>query len=409
VTHTGVIDVSLQVTDIHDGEDPNGRVQNAKPGAVYIPVSQSVDLVYTSQVAKSFENGALRVWIEKGWLTAEFIFGGEFGDAVADAGTVEVQDEGVQIEDRTHTLNFIGGNVTASNPSPGVVNVTVLGSGGAIVVEDEGVVVDAVTTLLNFVGPNVSATSGGAGQIDVAMAALEVKEEGGSVKADTLSMNFLGSQVTASDGGGNEVDVAVAVDIGNLGSGTLAELNTAITDATLDDVGDPRTPTAHTSTHENGGGDEINVGGLSGELADAQKVTVSDEGTPVGTRPEINFIGTGVTAADDAGNGRINVTLSTPAPKIVEITGTSYTVLADDEVVLVNQSTDAPVTITLPAGASHNTGLVTIKDKRGTASTYNISIAADGAETVDGLNPFPIDLDYAARQLVFFGTEWSIV
>ena len=34
-----------------------------------------------------------------------------------------------------------------------------------------------------------------------------------------------------------------ATDVGNLGSGTLAELNTAITDATLDDSGDPRTRT----------------------------------------------------------------------------------------------------------------------------------------------------------------------
>ena len=33
-----------------------------------------------------------------------------------------------------------------------------------------------------------------------------------------------------------------ATDVGNIGSGTLAELNTAITDATLDDAGDSRTP-----------------------------------------------------------------------------------------------------------------------------------------------------------------------
>lgn len=37
-------------------------------------------------------------------------------------------------------------------------------------------------------------------------------------------------------------------DIGNLGSGTLAELNAAITDATLDDASDPRDPNSHTHT-----------------------------------------------------------------------------------------------------------------------------------------------------------------
>lgn len=61
-----------------------------------------------------------------------------------------------------------------------------------------------------------------------------------------------------------------ATDVGNLGSGTLAELNAAITDATLDDSGDSRPPTSHASSHQNGGGDEINVAGLSGVLADPQ-------------------------------------------------------------------------------------------------------------------------------------------
>ena len=61
-----------------------------------------------------------------------------------------------------------------------------------------------------------------------------------------------------------------STDLGNIGSGTLAELNAAITDANLDDDGDPRTPTAHATTHQNGGSDEINVGGLSGLLADDQ-------------------------------------------------------------------------------------------------------------------------------------------
>jgi len=39
-----------------------------------------------------------------------------------------------------------------------------------------------------------------------------------------------------------------STDVGNLGSGTLAELNAAITDATLDDSSDPRDPNAHTHT-----------------------------------------------------------------------------------------------------------------------------------------------------------------
>jgi len=38
---------------------------------------------------------------------------------------------------------------------------------------------------------------------------------------------------------------------------TLANLNAKITDANLDDSGDPRDPNAHASSHQDGGGDEV--------------------------------------------------------------------------------------------------------------------------------------------------------
>lgn len=53
---------------------------------------------------------------------------------------------------------------------------------------------------------------------------------------------------------------------------TLANFNMMISDATLDDASSTRTPTAHKTTHEDGGADEISVAGLSGILADAQWV-----------------------------------------------------------------------------------------------------------------------------------------
>ena len=42
-----------------------------------------------------------------------------------------------------------------------------------------------------------------------------------------------------------------------------------MSDATLDDSGDPRSISAHNSSHENGGGDEIDVSGLVGATARA--------------------------------------------------------------------------------------------------------------------------------------------
>jgi hypothetical protein len=72
-------------------------------------------------------------------------------------------------------------------------------------------------------------------------------------------------------------------------------------------LSDARTPLPHAETHQDGGFDEINVTNLSGELADAQRVTVQDEGNPVATRTRLNFTGLGVTASDDPANERVNV------------------------------------------------------------------------------------------------------
>jgi uncharacterized lipoprotein YehR (DUF1307 family) len=55
-----------------------------------------------------------------------------------------------------------------------------------------------------------------------------------------------------------------STSIANVGSGTLTELNTAVSDATLDDASNPRTPSTHATSHENGGGDEVAHDDLSG-------------------------------------------------------------------------------------------------------------------------------------------------
>jgi hypothetical protein len=72
-------------------------------------------------------------------------------------------------------------------------------------------------------------------------------------------------------------------------------------------------PALHASTHENGGQDEIDVTGLSGELADAQKVAVSkNSGATVGTRSTLNFIeGSNITLtiADDGGGDEVDITI----------------------------------------------------------------------------------------------------
>jgi hypothetical protein len=95
---------------------------------------------------------------------------------------------------------------------------------------------------------------------------------------------LLAHKARHENGGADEVSVAglsgeladdqpaKAHDLGGArhNADTLANLNNKVSDATLDDNGDPRDPNAHNTTHQNGGADEINVGGLSGELADNQ-------------------------------------------------------------------------------------------------------------------------------------------
>ena len=67
---------------------------------------------------------------------------------------------------------------------------------------------------------------------------------------------------------------------------TLANLNTKVSDATLDDSSDPRTPTSHAPSHKSGGGDEVDLdelGAPTGAVAlNSQKITGLGAGTAEG-------------------------------------------------------------------------------------------------------------------------------
>lgn len=116
-----------------------------------------------------------------------------------------------------------------------------------------------------------------------------------------------------------------------------------------------------------------------------------------------------ITYLDPDGIGRTAVLVGGAAtPGIVEVTSTPYTVLASGEYILINPSPAAATTINLPAGASHTTKVLVIKDKMGVASTKNITIVANGAQTIDGAASHVLIADYGSVTLVFSGTEWSI-
>lgn len=100
---------------------------------------------------------------------------------------------------------------------------------------------------------------------------------------------------------------------------------------------------------------------------------------------------------------------SIPVTTVAEVTNTSYSVQTSDDLILVNPSSDAEVTITLPAGSSHSTGQLIIKDRKGISSTWPITVEANGSETIDGQSSFQIAVDYRSINLFFFENEWSIL
>jgi len=130
VTHTGKAADSVHISDIRDGIDLLGGAYGfRKPGAIYVPVpakgGQSL-LVYSGDVAVSFETGGIRQFIDTGYLTAEFIIGSVLGPALFP----EVQDEGILVDPATQIFNFTGAGVTATQTVAGEVQVNIPGAGG---------------------------------------------------------------------------------------------------------------------------------------------------------------------------------------------------------------------------------------------------------------------------------------
>jgi len=82
ITHSGATNDSILIDDVpHSpgGRNPFGTV----PGAVYVPVGGSVDLVYTTHVANSLESGTLRRFLDNGLFSPEeFVFGTTFEAAI---------------------------------------------------------------------------------------------------------------------------------------------------------------------------------------------------------------------------------------------------------------------------------------------------------------------------------------
>jgi hypothetical protein len=105
------------------------------------------------------------------------------------------------------------------------------------------------------------------------------------------------------------------------------------------------------------------------------------------------------------GSGNQIIGGGNPSPvNVTQVTTPTYTALATDYFLCVDVA--APVTITLPTGILGTVYIV--KDCDGDANTNPITINGTGGQLVDGSSA-TINTPYGAIQLIFNGTEWSIV
>lgn len=89
------------------------------------------------------------------------------------------------------------------------------------------------------------------------------------------------------------------------------------------------------------------------------------------------------------------------------VTTSPYVPVTTDANLLVNKST--AVTINLPTAASRNGYPLKIKDISGVAQTNNITIAANGSETIEGFASVPINSAWGHYNLYPVTGGWIIL
>jgi hypothetical protein len=191
---------------------------------------------------------------------------------------------------------------THENNGPDEIDVTgldgVLNQSQSVTVEDEGIS-QGQAQILNITGTGASAS------ISLGRATINVTDpeklslSGGTMTGNLIlnadpTVNLGASTKQYVDAHSSDTGNPHSTSIANIGSGSLGQLNTAVTDATLIDTTDPRlsdarTPTSHGSTHANNGSDEVDVTDLSGRLADNQFSGIQDSGTPDVSAHTLNF------------------------------------------------------------------------------------------------------------------------
>jgi hypothetical protein len=88
------------------------------------------------------------------------------------------------------------------------------------------------------------------------------------------------------------------------------------------------------------------------------------------------------------------------------VTTATYTAKAGDQILGVNRA--GTVAITLLSAEVRTGRIYTVKDESGSASSTNITVSTEGAETIDGSATDVINLDYESKSYYSDGTNWFI-
>lgn len=242
---------------------------------------------------------------------------------------------------------------------------------------------------------------------------LEVQDEGTPVATTPISLDFVGAGVTVTDTGGGALEVNIPGGGGGGGSLEIQDEGTPLTTAAtlINFVGAGVTATEPVA-------DEITVTIPGTNTTD---LVVSEEGTPVVTADEINFVGSSVTVTDVAGVATVTITDANTTDLIVNDEGTP--IVTTDEINFVGAGvtvTDVSgvATVTIPGGGGGGGGslydtlasgdFIMLPKFRGAAwaaatsfasgSTVYFPVFIEGEITIDGL-AVVIDTVHAANTM----------
>ena len=94
--------------------------------------------------------------------------------------------------------------------------------------------------------------------------------------------------------------------------------------------------------------------------------------------------------------------------EVTSINVAAYALLITDTILSVSYTATGACTITIPTAQITNGRRLVIKDAGGLAGTNNITIATEGAETIDGSATAVINSDYSAINIYSDGTNLYI-